>query len=682
MDNYEGKTFLGGGRLSVRTTLFFLFGVFALVSAAGGLFIADKRLSTAQSRLMLSRELADSIFSVEKIVWNIRIEEKDFFLRKNPQHINSHKINADLLSARLNALYSLLAAAPIKEHITTINEGLAQYTAEFANAVAAQGVTGKAGGLADGLREAAHNVESRIANTRITLLIGSLATIREHEKEFVRLGEMQDIVKLNKSIDEFAALLASAKLPEEDKALIGNLLKSYQDSITAFAKSRLKRDREISRLDEIFAYIAPSINGLVTFAGNNLIEASKEEQQLRRLYRLSLPAGGAAIVLALMLFGLIMMRSIISPVKDIAITAITLADGNKNVGIPALGNKDETGDIARALARLRLGSDEALRREDKEDKNALAEIERLRSELEIASEKTRKGEAAMAEATRLRMELETHISTAGNSAAAAAEADALRKELDETKKELMKGETALIEAALLRIDLEATKAELAKAADEAKSILESKEKEAAVVNLPTPQLTPEKPQPVASDTLSAQITIASRQLARSSQNVSEAAYEAERTGALINGLADVAGKINELDALLAVITNQTNFLVPQTDAGELKRGETDSSLLALTADYKKAVGQKLKETKDDAIGQRFDAIRATTRQATWTVKDIADIISEIKEIASAIAAASSTEAMEITAELLAQSEQLREMLDSLVANIQRPGNPHKAPSKN
>ena len=172
---------------------------------------------------------------------------------------------------------------------------------------------------------------------------------------------------------------------------------------------------------------------------------------------------------------------------------------------------------------------------------------------------------------------------------------------------------------------------------------------------------------VAQAALPGQITVASQQLAKSSQIVSAAAYEAERTGSMIKGLVEAMAKIEEVDTLLANIVSQTDFIVPQADA-------EDSSLVVLTSDYKKASGQETGTPVDgdEAIGQRFDAIRAATNQAAWSIKDVAGIIVQVKEVASEIASTSSAEALEITTELLEQSEHLRGMLDSLVTKIQGP----------
>ena len=530
LNDFGEKTFLGGKRLSTRTVLFFLFGLFTIVLFAGMFFVADMRLSSAQSRLEASRELMELAASVENSAWRIRVDEKNFLLRKKPQHIDSHKVNINRLTEVLNTLYAHAASSPIKEHITTINEGLAQYATEFEATVATEVTPGKTSELAKQLRASALDIETRIAETKIEALIKAMAQVRNHEKNFVQRSDMKDLVKLNKSSTEFAALLSASPLPEENKALIGNLLKVYQGNMSAYAKSRLKQDRQISRLDEIFAYIAPSVAGLSSFADGNLTEAARNERLVRDQLRVSLPASGVAILIAVMLFALSMMRSIAAPVRDLADASRRMTEGEDNVEIPILGNRDEVGDIARAMVKLRAKfaeiawNQETSRKEaskeegeeSKEDKKTAAEIVQLRSDLEEATKKADKGEAAMAEAGQLRTDMEALKSATGKGAQVEEEARRLRAELDQIKKEVTKGETAQIEAALLRIDLEATKAELERTMAEAKKAKETMSA-ARARNLPVPQAASTLPEPFSHKELTGQITSASRQLAHSSQ---------------------------------------------------------------------------------------------------------------------------------------------------------------------
>ncbi|MBT3764957.1 MAG: hypothetical protein HOF84_03810, partial [Rhodospirillales bacterium] len=73
----------------------------------------------------------------------------------------------------------------------------------------------------------------------------------------------------------------------------------------------------------------------------------------------------------------------------------------------------------------------------------------------------------------------------------------------------------------------------------------------------------------------------------------------------------------------------------------------------------------------EAVGKRFDIIRATNTQISRAIKDISELIGDAKETAHAIAANSSEQALKITSDLLKQSEYLRWMLNEQVGKLEK-----------
>ena len=132
------------------------------------------------------------------------------------------------------------------------------------------------------------------------------------------------------------------------------------------------------------------------------------------------------------------------------------------------------------------------------------------------------------------------------------------------------------------------------------------------------------------DATAERIFAISRQVAQSGQTLSMVAYEAQQTDALIRGLANATSRIGDAERLLSTIA-------------DLAAEDADASVLK--------------------------GIRATTNQANLIVKEVLRMIDRIKGIAVEIADASSTHALETTADLLEKSENLRGMLDDLVNRI-------------
>ncbi len=586
----QEQTFLGGIDFSTRTVLFALFGLAAVVVAGGVYYFADQKQSAAMGESTAALELRELTARVEKGLWQIRSDEKDFLLRRDPGSVERYERTAASLNGVLGALYARPDTGLASEYITTLDEGLAQYTAEFRNVVEAKKAPGpgETDGLARRLAKSAQDFEASVAKTNSASLRDVVARIRRHEKDFLRQGATKDLARIDERSKEFGLLLASAPLPEREKSRIRDLLKSYQANLTAYARAKMPQKLSATRLDEIFAYMVPSVDGLAAFAAESLAAAAKGEEDARTFARVLVSVSVGAVLGLFTLLGVVMVRSIALPVRALAQAATRLADGDESVPLPALGNSDETGELARGLTVFRANQ---------------GEIGRLRKQVAAMRAEIKKSEAAL-------------------------------KRLE---------------------DLEHREG------DESAGLPAPRVPEPAPVSVQALALASEA-------ALSGPISAISRQVAESSQNVSTAAYEAERTGTLIRGLGEAARRIDEVETLLSAIGEQTNFLMLKSAVNEGLSDEANKHLVVLSAGYKNAADQRA--AADAVVRRRLDAIRTTAGDASRAVKGIADAITEVKGVAMDIAASTSAEALAVTMALLAQSERLRGMLDELAENIE------------
>ena len=354
------KTFLGGIDFSTRVIILAVSGLIVIVVVGGVYYVADQKLSAAARESAAAQELRALTARLEKGLWQIRGEEKDFLVGRDPRSAERYERTAAALNGVLNTLYARPDTGLANEHITTLDEGLAQYTTEFRNVVEAKKAPGPgaADDLARRLAKSARDFESMVARTNSAGLKDVVARMRRHEKDFIRRGATGDLARINDRSEEFGLLLASSPVAERDRARIRELLKSYQANLTAYARAKLPEKLSITRLDDIFAYMMPSVDGLAAFAEDGLAAAAREAEKARTFARM-LVAGGVGAVLALLtLVGIVIVRSIATPVRALAQAAKRLADGDGDVPLPALGNSDEAGELAAVLTVFRASQGE------------------------------------------------------------------------------------------------------------------------------------------------------------------------------------------------------------------------------------------------------------------------------------------------------------------------------------
>jgi len=624
--DFMGRTFMGGIKLSGRTGLFVVIGLVCLAIGGAGLFRAQQDLAATQRQLAKSYELASKVDTVGLTAWQIRAEGISLRHRtpgNTTEAAEAHITKAIELGHLLDEMYTDADNAAADEHITTVREAVAQY-AEAYSALAGgapQPNPVNASDMARGLRNAADNLQNRLVEVNIVSLTKIVADMRLAEAAFIKTGNASHLIAINDAQSDFVRLLPTVPLTEAEAADLETLMQTYQNRLTEYAKTKLTAPDNTARLDEIFAYMTSSIDALKAYSGQRLAASLRKETRVRDFYLPLIASIGAALLLIVLLAGTFILGSITGPVAAAAQAGRRIAEGDIDVIVWGLGNDDETGDIAKAFSILKV---------------RLGEIAAIRESVEKAKSEAERGRAATEEAAWLRHDLES------------------------MKAELVKGQAAITEVTLLHKVIEAMRSEhresaaLASDAND-RALREAKER-------PTEAAPGQETENPDLNTIS-QI---SQQVAQSSQSVTAAAEEAERTGTLIRSLNDAFKRVDDIEPLIKSIGEQADLLWV-SPAGD-GHGEPPSGgdLVTFTPDQRGdeegASGMRM----ESSISRRFDIIRATASQMTWALRDINGVILEARNLALTIAQTTSAEALDVTTDLLEQSENLRYMLDSLV----------------
>ncbi|GMO32123.1 methyl-accepting chemotaxis protein [Bradyrhizobium sp. TM233] len=331
--------------------------------------------------------------------------------------------------------------------------------------------------------------------------------------------------------------------------------------------------------------ISELANQITDFAKQRSSEARAEaEAEAASVARTSLVTG---VLVALVLIGtcIFSVFSIARPMRALTVAMEKLAGGDFSVVLPGLGRRDEVGEVAGAVEKFKIVSEQKAREETEA---------KVRQD-QIAAEQRK------AEMHKLADNFESAVGQiVGTVSSASTELEASATTLTSTA-ERTQELTAMVAAA----------------SEEASTNVQS----------------------VASATeeLSSSITEISRQVQESARVASEAVSQARTTTDRVGELSKAAARIGDVVELINTIAGQTNLLALNATIEAARAGEAGRGFAVVASEVKALAEQTAKATGE--IGQQIASIQTATEHSVGAIRDISDTIEKLSEISSTIAAA-------------------------------------------
>ncbi len=350
-DGLGDRTFLGGMRLSTRASLFVLIGLVALMALGGILIYADHRLAAAIDGARHAREIAMFTGNLEAGLARAKSLEKSFILDKQPALAESFTVEIDAVEAALDGLGRLPESASVRQHVATLRDGLAQYDQQFNEFVRAEEALGVSTetGLSQRLHATSQALIRGFTQTKLENLADQIIRIDREGRDTLRSTSERGVEEIKERYKALGAFLKTSRLADKERARLADLIKAHETDMLTMLNSRFALEKERGRFSEIMSYIAPSQDALTAFADDLEASAQRQLGSAQAFSRYMVGGGAAAIMLWLVFAGMLLMRSVFGPVRSLADAAVRLAGGERGTAIPARGNLDATGQIARAL---------------------------------------------------------------------------------------------------------------------------------------------------------------------------------------------------------------------------------------------------------------------------------------------------------------------------------------------
>jgi methyl-accepting chemotaxis protein len=382
--------------------------------------------------------------------------------------------------------------------------------------------------------------------------------------------------------------LEEASLPEQ----VASALAPVKTSLAAYKAAFESTSAAILDADETYRNnIAP----LITESSDKLKVAEtglKAEYQKTRTIAegviasttwIQEVAGGLAILFG-GLIAFLIARSIVGPLTSMTRAMGSLASGHLEVEIPGRGNRDEIGDMAKAIQIF---------------KDNMVETERLRAEQKELE--ARRAEQRKADMVRLADQFEQTVGEIVETVSSAS------NELETSAGKLTSTASSAQELST----------EVAAASQEASANVQ------AVAT--------------ATEELSSSVSEIARQVQESARIANEAVTQAGRTNDRVGELSKAAARIGDVVELISTIAGQTNLLALNATIEAARAGEAGRGFAVVASEVKALAQQTAKATGE--IAQQISSIQIATEDSVGSIKEISGIIERLSEISAAVAAA-------------------------------------------
>ncbi len=141
----------------------------------------------------------------------------------------------------------------------------------------------------------------------------------------------------------------------------------------------------------------------------------------------------------------------------------------------------------------------------------------------------------------------------------------------------------------------------------------------------------------ATEELSGSIAKIARQIGTSSEIAGTAANHAEKTDAMVLGLANSAQKIGEVVNLINDIASQTNLLALNATIEAARAGDAGKGFAVVASEVKNLANQTARATEE--IGAQIAAVQEATAGSVEAIREITSIIGQINVVTGSISTA-------------------------------------------
>lgn len=329
--------------------------VLAIIAMASILGLTYYQKQESEVYLVQEQEvtmLRQSAVGIEKDFLKFSNMKKDFFINREIGYASEIHDSLNKLIESLVAMNDLPGADVVNEEIKTLISSGQSIGNIFDTLVSEQTLLGfsSSAGLHKTFNDIAVQFEIEVDKTgRLPQLDAQLNRIRRFEAAYLNNHNDEDIKRILKAKNMAGNFLYMSGLDYEVRTQLDGYFGDYFKAFKAYTIGAAELDETMITFDTQFNSLAPQFEQLIKATDQQLINVSHIRQQSdTNLTNIILTSIGV-IVAVIIGFGLILSRSISKPLSKIVSLMNRSAKGEIGLEIAATLQKDEVGDLARAL---------------------------------------------------------------------------------------------------------------------------------------------------------------------------------------------------------------------------------------------------------------------------------------------------------------------------------------------
>ncbi|MGL1921268.1 MAG: methyl-accepting chemotaxis protein [Hyphomicrobiales bacterium] len=528
--------------------------------------------------------LGTQAINLEKDFLKFSLQTQEFFAKKDIEFATDVKSSLAKLIKSLNAMKRLPGAESIDAQINAIISNGQALDMIFAELVAQQELLGFS--EKSGLHKLFHTAGEKfeVAITKIGNLPKmqvELSKMRRYEAAYLKTGITKNIGKVVGAKSIISGFFYSRGLDKEQRASLKTPLNEYVKGFRNYAKEADILAESLNKFNVEFATLSPNFTELRIAADIELERVSAmAEQSNEQLTTLTWTAIGI-IAFIILLFGMVISRSISRPLSTMVTLMERSAKGEIGLKIPATQQKDEVGDLARALEVF--------------DENN-AEVDRLKQQEQVNREKA--SQERSEELNTIAGSLETQVQSVVSNVS-------------------KQSQTMSTESTRLDDVIETLVEHTTNANENATNI-------SSQINMIAS----------ASEELSCSLNEVAEQVERSTKISKAAVDQSQETNETVKTLASSAQAIGDVVKLISDIAEQTNLLALNATIEAARAGDAGRGFAVVASEVKNLASQTANATVE--ISSQINTIQSVTNSTVTAIAGISSTVQDMGEITSQI----------------------------------------------